>query len=76
MAQQGKQMKVGACKGFAYNSVTLDLPANCNIYEVDYNTFFKVVKPSTHLNALSQLCLYDTHWYLVISGINTGNCMR
>jgi hypothetical protein len=40
MAQQGKQMRVGAREGFAYNSVKLVLLANGNRYEVDYNTFF------------------------------------
>jgi hypothetical protein len=28
MAQQGKQVRVGACKGFAYHSVKLVLLAN------------------------------------------------
>jgi hypothetical protein len=40
MAQQGKQMRVGAREGFAYNTVKLVLLANGNRYEVDYNTFF------------------------------------
>jgi hypothetical protein len=40
MAQQGKQMRVGARKGFAYNSVKLVYQlANDNRYEVDYNTY-------------------------------------
>jgi hypothetical protein len=39
MAQQGKQMRVGACKGFPYHSVTLVLLANGNRYDVDSNTF-------------------------------------
>jgi hypothetical protein len=40
MAQQGKQMRVGAREGFAYNSVELVLLANGNRYEVDSNTVF------------------------------------
>jgi hypothetical protein len=35
MAQQGKQMRVGARKGFAYHSVKLVLLANGNMNEVD-----------------------------------------
>ncbi len=48
-AQQGKQMRVGARKGFAYHSVKLVLLANGNRYVFDYNTFFLVVKPSIRL---------------------------
>ncbi len=40
MAQQGKQMRVGAREGFAYHSVKLVLLANGNRYEVDSNTCF------------------------------------
>jgi hypothetical protein len=40
MAQQGKQTKIGAHEGFAYNTVTLISPANVNMYEVDSNTYF------------------------------------
>jgi hypothetical protein len=40
MAQQGKQMRVGARKRFAYHSVKLVLVANGNRYEGDSNTFF------------------------------------
>jgi hypothetical protein len=40
MAQQGKQMRVGARKPFVYNSVKLVLLANGNRYEVDSKTFF------------------------------------
>jgi hypothetical protein len=43
MAQQGKQMRVGARDGFAYDSVKLVLLANGNKYEVEPNTFFLVV---------------------------------
>jgi hypothetical protein len=40
MAQQGKQMKVGAREGIAYHSVKLVLVANGNRYEVDSNAVF------------------------------------
>jgi hypothetical protein len=40
MSQQGKQMRVGASRGFAYHSVKLVLLANGNRYEVDSNTFY------------------------------------
>jgi hypothetical protein len=39
MAQQGKQIRVGAREGFAYNSVKLVLMVYGNQYEVDFNTF-------------------------------------
>jgi hypothetical protein len=32
MAQQGKQMRVGACEGFAYHSLKVVLLANGNRY--------------------------------------------
>jgi hypothetical protein len=41
MAQHGKQMRVGACRGFVYHSIKLVLLANGNRYEVDFNTLFK-----------------------------------
>jgi hypothetical protein len=40
MAQQDKQMRVGAREGFPYHSVKLVLLANGNRYEVDSNTLF------------------------------------
>ncbi len=40
MAQQGKQMRVGAREGFAYYLVKLVLQANGIRYEVGSNTFF------------------------------------
>jgi hypothetical protein len=40
MAQQGKQMRVGAREGFAYHSVKLVLLANGNRYEFDSNKLF------------------------------------
>jgi hypothetical protein len=66
MAQQGKQMRVGACEGFAYHSVKLVLLANGNGYEVDSNTFFLSGKALYSFKLL--LCpnsdLFDTHSYL------------
>jgi hypothetical protein len=38
MTHQGKQMRVGAREGFAYNSVELVLLAHGNRYEVESNT--------------------------------------
>jgi hypothetical protein len=66
MAQQGKQMRVGACEGFAYHSVELVLLANGNRYEVDSNTFFQVVKPSIHLKncPFPTLTFFDIQAYL------------
>jgi hypothetical protein len=59
MAQQGKQMRVGARKGSAYHSVKLVSLANGNSwYDVGLNMFFsKWQGPlSIHLRiALSQL---------------------
>jgi hypothetical protein len=46
MAQQGKQMRVGAHEGFAYRSVKLVLLANGNRHEVDSNTYFLSGKES------------------------------
>jgi hypothetical protein len=40
MAQQGKQMRVGAREGFAYHSVKLVELANGNRYEIDSNFLF------------------------------------
>ncbi len=40
MSQQGKQMRVGAPEGFAFNAEKLVLLANGNRYEVDFNGFF------------------------------------
>ncbi len=58
MAQQGKQMRIGACEGLAYNSVELVLLANSNRYEVDCNTFSftsgKALYPYKNI-AMSQL---------------------
>jgi hypothetical protein len=45
MAQQGKQMRDGACKGLPYQSVKLLSLANGNRYEVDSNLFPQVVMP-------------------------------
>jgi hypothetical protein len=40
MAQQGKQMRVGAREGLAHHSVKLVLLANGNSYGVDSNTLY------------------------------------
>jgi hypothetical protein len=67
MAQQGKQMIVGACEGFAYHLVKLVLLANKNEYEVESITFFvKVVNPAMHkkYSPVSALILFDTQFYL------------
>jgi hypothetical protein len=56
MAQQGKQMRVGAREGFAYHSVKLVLLANGDRYEVDSNTFFlsgKALYPFKILSCLN-----------------------
>jgi hypothetical protein len=64
MAQQGKQMRVGARKGFAYHSVKLVLLANGNRYEVDSSTFFlsgKALYPFKLLPcSKSELFFFDT----------------
>jgi hypothetical protein len=39
MAQQGKQMILGAREGSAYHSVKLVLLANGNMYKVESNMF-------------------------------------
>jgi hypothetical protein len=39
MEPQGKQMRIGAHKGFPCHSVKLVLLANGNTYEVDFNHF-------------------------------------
>jgi hypothetical protein len=54
MAQQGKQMRVGACEGFAYHSVKLVSLANGNRYEVDSNKLFLTGKA---IYALSIQCI-------------------
>ncbi len=40
MAQQGKQMRVGSCKDFAYHSVKLVSLANAHRYEANSITYF------------------------------------
>jgi hypothetical protein len=66
MAQEGKQMKVGAREGFAYHSVKLGLLANVERYEVYFNTFFPDVKPSIHLKfcPVPTLTIFDKPLYL------------
>jgi hypothetical protein len=65
-AQKGKQMRVGACKGFAYYSVKLILLANGNRYEVDSSTSFLTGKASFHLEYcfVPTLAYSDTNSYL------------
>jgi hypothetical protein len=53
MAQQGKQIRVGARKGFAYHSMKLVLLANSNRYDVHSNMLFLVVELSIHLKYCS-----------------------
>jgi hypothetical protein len=66
MAQQGKQMRVGACEGFAYHSVKLVLLANSNRCEVDSNTVLKVAKPAINLKfcPVTILTFLGTHSHL------------
>jgi hypothetical protein len=67
MAQQGKQVRVGARKGFAYNSVKLVSLAMGERYEFDSNMFnFQVVKPSIPLSycPVPTLIFFDAHPYL------------
>ncbi len=63
MAQQGKQMRVGARKGLAYHSVKLVLLANGNRCDVDYNTLFLKWQSLLFIwsIALSQLRPFLTH---------------
>jgi hypothetical protein len=60
------QIRVGVLEGFAYYSVKLALLASSNRYEVDSNTFFKVVFPSVHLEdcIASTLTFYCTNSYM------------
>ncbi len=63
MAQEGRQMRVGAREPLASDSVKVVLLANGNRYEVDHNTFlFQVVKSCIQLKyciALSQLSFLE-----------------
>jgi hypothetical protein len=43
MTEQGKQMRVGAREGFAYNFVKVGLLVIVNWYEVDSKLLFQVV---------------------------------
>jgi hypothetical protein len=63
MTQQRKQMRVGAREGFTYHSVKLVLLANCDRYEVDFNTFFLSGIPSIHLKycPVRNLALFDIY---------------
>ncbi len=62
MAQQDKQMRVGACEGLAYHLGKLVSLANGSRYEVDFNTFFQAVKPPIHL----KYCSVPTLIYIYI----------
>jgi hypothetical protein len=67
MAQQGKQIRVGARNGFAYHAVKLVLLANGNKYEVDSNAFFlsgKALYPFLILPCPNS-DFFDTHSYLL-----------
>jgi hypothetical protein len=68
MAQQGKQMRVGAREGFAYHSVKVVLLANDNRYEVDSVTFLlsgKALHPFNTVYCPAQtLNFFDTHLHL------------
>ncbi len=66
IAQQGKQMRVGAHEGFAFFSVKLVSLANRNRYEVESNTVNQVVEPFIHLIycPVPTLTFLDTHSYL------------
>jgi hypothetical protein len=67
MAQQGKQMRVGAREGFAYHSLKLVLLANGNKYEIDFNTFFlrdKALYLYKLLHCPNATFFFDTHSYL------------
>jgi hypothetical protein len=83
MAQQGKQMRVGAREGFAYHSVKLVLVANGNRYEVDSNTLFLTSPLSIkycHLPTLTFFFLTNIHicslWKRAPTLINEkGTCL-
>jgi hypothetical protein len=66
MAQQGKQMRVGACESFAYRSVKLVSLANGDRYEVDFNTFLLRGQALCTFEVLpwSNSGVSDTHSYL------------
>ncbi len=62
-AQQGKQMRVGACEGFPYHSVELILLAKGNRHKVDFNRIFKSGKAFYPFTVMpcSNCVLFDTH---------------
>ncbi len=67
MTKQGKQMRVGARKGFVYQSVKLVLLANGDRYEVDSNTLFLSAGEALHpYKALPRpnCHRFNTHSYL------------
>jgi hypothetical protein len=66
MAQQGKQMRVGARKGFTYRLLKLVLPANSNKFGIDFKTFFLRGKALYPIKILPcpKFYLFDAHSYL------------
>jgi hypothetical protein len=69
MTQQDKQGRVGACKGFSYNSAEQVLMGNRTMYEVDSNTillFFQCGKVFYLLKILHSLNpeLFNTSLHL------------
>jgi hypothetical protein len=76
MAQQGKQMRVGARKCFAYYSLKLVLLATGNRYEVDSKTFFlsgKALYPFWILPCPNS-DLFRHTFISVVCGVNWWSC--
>ncbi len=70
MTQQGKQVRVGARKGFAYSSVNLVLLAIGNRYAVDSNTFFlsgKALYPLNIVPRSKSVIFSGTHYSYLLS---------
>jgi hypothetical protein len=77
MAQQGKQMRVGAREGFAYDSVKLVLLANGNRYEVDSDKLFhsgKALYPFRILHCPNSDLFWGIHSYLPIHSLRQHCC--
>jgi hypothetical protein len=68
MAQQGKQVRVGAREGFAYQSVKLVLMAKGSRYEVDFKTLILSDEALYPFEILlcpnSDLLSFHPHFYL------------
>jgi hypothetical protein len=73
MAQQGKQLRVGAREGFAYHSVKLVLLANGNRYEVDSNTFSLRGKALYLFKVMSALNSDLFHMHSFVSAVCAGD---